>query len=202
MERALFSRTRRSRAAGAEAGFSLVELLLVLALGGTLLATSIIMTRSGVTSFKASGALDSVRGQLHVAREQAISRQRTVRLTVSDTKIDLFEVPPDPDDDEVKIGTVMLPGDLKFQRLETGDARPSDSWCAAGATTPVLYTSDLAEKLRFNSDGSLTDDTGALVSGCLYLGETGKLTTARAISIFGSTGALRPFKWNGDAWIR
>lgn len=183
----------------ADRGFSLIELLLVVFAGTVLLGTAVIMTKSGVSSFRASGAMDTVKGQLHVAREQAISRQRTIRLALmTTTQLDLYEVQPNPANPEVKIGSIVMPGNMKFQKLATGSAQPSDAWCQTGpnATLNTITT------LRFNSEGSLTDDTGALVSGCLYLGETGVVTSARTISIFGSTGAMRTFKYDGTNWVR
>jgi prepilin-type N-terminal cleavage/methylation domain-containing protein len=183
----------------ADAGFSLVELLIVVAVGATLLGTAIIMTRAGVTAFEANGALDSLRSQLHVAREQALSRQRVIRIAIGTNQLDLFEQQPNPANPEVRIGSVVLPGKMTFTRLPTGDLRPSDVWCQITGTTPIL---NVVTTLRINSEGSLTDDTGTLVSGCIYIGQTGVTETARAVSIFGSTGSLKAYKWNGTTWVR
>jgi type II secretory pathway pseudopilin PulG len=57
--------------------------------------------------------------------------------------------------------------------------------------------------MLFQSDGELVDGaTYQPINGTVFLGVPGKPTTARAITVLGSTGRVRAWKWNGTAWFQ
>jgi hypothetical protein len=54
----------------------------------------------------------------------------------------------------------------------------------------------------FGPDGSFVDPTGVPVNGTVFLGVPGQVETARAVTVFGSTGRVRGYRWIGSAWVR
>jgi hypothetical protein len=53
----------------------------------------------------------------------------------------------------------------------------------------------------FTTDGSFIDSNGDVLNGTLFLSVPGDTLSARAVAIFGPTGALRLWRWNGRAWV-
>jgi hypothetical protein len=52
----------------------------------------------------------------------------------------------------------------------------------------------------FTSDGSLIDETGIPVNGTVFLGLPPHVQSARGVTVFGGTGRVRGFRWNGVQW--
>jgi hypothetical protein len=55
--------------------------------------------------------------------------------------------------------------------------------------------------IRFTSDGSLIDSSGDVLNGTLFVATDNDVASARAITIFGATGLIRSWQWNGTAWV-
>ena len=74
---------------------------------------------------------------------------------------------------------------------DTPDAFGMATATAFGALTPPMFT----------TDGSFINSNGDPLNGTLFIGVPGDTLAARAITIFGLTGAMRQWKWNGRAWV-
>jgi hypothetical protein len=53
----------------------------------------------------------------------------------------------------------------------------------------------------FTPDGSFVNSNGDVLNGTIFIGVPNETITLRAISIFGATGAMRLWKWDGRAWV-
>ncbi len=185
---------------GRQAGFTVIELLIVMALGILLCAYATVQTRQGMATFRANGAMNAVKAKLNSIRETAMSRERDITIQFNGTNgIDFFMV--NPDASLTKIDNVTLEGSNTFvSTFSTLTGTTAlDTWCTDGTNTWANLTTKTT--LRFNSDGALIDGaTRKLVSGCFYLGVSGTNTTARAISVFGATGRMRTYRYVGTSW--
>jgi hypothetical protein len=74
---------------------------------------------------------------------------------------------------------------------DTPDGFGKATATAFGALTPPMFT----------TDGSLINSNGDVINGTVFIGVTGDPLSARAVTIFGATGAIRMWKWNGSAWV-
>jgi prepilin-type N-terminal cleavage/methylation domain-containing protein len=181
----------------AESGFTLIEIMVVVALGACLMAFAVLSAGNGLTAFKASSAMDALRARLQVARDTAISRQRDVQLTFVDARTLRFSV-VNPDGTLTQFDELVLEGDTNFVRF-AGQAAAPDGWCTDVANGFANMNNQLT--LRFNSNGAMIDSaTRNMVSGCFYLGKPNTPPTARAISLFGPTGRARTYKWSNSSW--
>jgi hypothetical protein len=55
--------------------------------------------------------------------------------------------------------------------------------------------------MKFTTNGSFIDGGNTLVNGTVFLGILGgRPSTARAITILGATGRVRPYHYDGTAW--
>jgi hypothetical protein len=58
-----------------------------------------------------------------------------------------------------------------------------------------------ALQIRFAPDGTLVDENGNTLNGTVFLAHTAtEVMSARALTIFGATGRVRAFRWDGHAW--
>ena len=54
--------------------------------------------------------------------------------------------------------------------------------------------------IMFTSEGTLVDSSGDPVNGTVFLGTGIDKSSARAVTIFGTTALLRTWKWDGAKW--
>jgi hypothetical protein len=91
--------------------------------------------------------------------------------------------------------TVTLEGRTQFQLVtglpDTPDAFGNSSATTIGSNTPVMFT----------TDGSFVDSNGDVRNASLFIAITNDRLSARAITIFGATGAVHLWRWNGRAWV-
>jgi prepilin-type N-terminal cleavage/methylation domain-containing protein len=177
-----------------QSGFSLVEIVLTVAILAVMFGLAAGVTMSTVNATRADGSTVSVLNILDLARTQATSERREMQLVFTlPNKIEIFRV-------EVPAGTTLVATRilenqqefLKFTGVpDTPDAFGNASAIWFGATPTI----------RFTSDGSLLDSSGDPVNGSLFLGVQNKRETARAVTIFGATGLVRTWKWNGTVWV-
>jgi hypothetical protein len=55
--------------------------------------------------------------------------------------------------------------------------------------------------MKFRSTGSFTDSVYSPLNGTIFVGVPNQAFTARAVTIFGGTGRVRPYTWTGSTWV-
>jgi prepilin-type N-terminal cleavage/methylation domain-containing protein len=175
-------------------GFSLLELLVAMALGATLLGVTIMATRSGLTGMRANSSVDVLKVKMHVARELAMTRQREITLTFTSNRVLEFRQVNPGEATQPLVETVALEGDMEFYKFASGAPAPV-AWCTEDSSNLNGKTG-----LRFNTEGVLVDAARNQVNGCLWLANSKNQSTGRVIRAFGSTGRLAVFHWQGTVW--
>jgi prepilin-type N-terminal cleavage/methylation domain-containing protein len=180
-------------------GFTLLELLLVVALIGVISAIAVPVTDSFVRTARADSAVSAATNALDIAHDRAVSERRNFVLTFVDpNRIQLGR--QEINGAGVVTGTTQVEeftveGGQTFLRFsgmpDTPDAFGGASAASFTGTLPVMFT----------SDGSLVDANGDVVNGTIFLGIPGQPLTARAVTVFGVTGLVRHWKWRGSRWM-
>ncbi len=184
-----------------EKGFTLLESLLVVAVIGVMTAIAIMGSTGPMQTYTANAAMDVVSSQLRIARQISISQRRYVKVTlnsaantISYQTYSLGLVP------EGLLTTVPLPPRTAFM-LETGIP-----------DTPMLYGNSSAiliggvsggppSGMYFTPTGSFSDGTFYNpVNGTIFIGAPNQPGSARAVTILGSTGRIRPYVWSSSHW--
>lgn len=178
-----------------QAGFSLLEMLLVVVILLIVMGMALMSTRSIQTNLRANAGLNQVVGLLRSARETSISERRNVRLELLGTnRIRLTR-------QELPVGTtvisdVTLENNMQFM-LTPGVADTPDLFGNAAAVsfggTPMML---------FMSDGTFVDANGNPLNGSLFLGVPNQPEMARAVTIVGATGRIRGYRWTGGGWLQ
>jgi type II secretory pathway pseudopilin PulG len=190
----------RRNAGSSPSGFSLLETLGVVAVIAIVIGMAILNFTTILPNFKANSALDQVLSQLRSAREQAIAHRRQVQVSFPDAyHIAISEV-----SQTGVLGpmvTYAFEGGGHFVTFATVPDLPAPY--NFGNAAPVFFGGLAGGPpiMRFSTNGSFVDGGNTLLNGTVFIGIPGNPATARAISVLGATGRVRPYHWNGSAWL-
>jgi type II secretory pathway pseudopilin PulG len=205
--------SKRTRTA--EQGFSLLEMVFVVALALTVMAFAVMNTVGSSQNARANAAMDAVISQLRQARETAIAKRRNVQVQfTAPNQIQLTiltlpgeAVPP------IIAPTYLndnVPGGLTFTVLAGLPDTPMNfgnstaislQQPAGGGAWTVMFTTSGAFCGTAQAAASLYQAVNNNpVNASIFLGVVGKPNTARAVTVFGATGRVRSYYWSGSSW--
>lgn len=180
-------------------GFTMVELLIVIAIIGTIAAMSVMLTPEFRRQARADSGILQAMNAMRYGREVAVSQRRNVRLVfVAPNQIQL--VREDINAAGAVIGTTLmqttfLEGAMQFRQFP-GQGDTGDAFGAAG---PIAFGPSPTR--LFTSEGSFVTAAGQPLNGTLYLGRINEPTSSRAITIFGPTALIKAWRWDGARWV-
>jgi type II secretory pathway pseudopilin PulG len=179
-----------------EAGFSLLEMILISVIASGVMAMAIFGLGASVSAARSRGAIAQVKQQLINARELAISQQRDIKIEfTAPDGIRLIRVERPAAAGETVIASVRLEGGMTFQKY-SGLPETPDAWGGAGA---LAFGG--AANIRFRSgDGALVDPSNNFVNGRVFIGLNSKVNSAGMVSVFGATGRVRSYRAMGGTW--
>jgi prepilin-type N-terminal cleavage/methylation domain-containing protein len=186
-----------------QAGFSLLEVTMVMAISLVVLGMSVIKLQPLWQQVQANSSLQEVKETLREGRELAISQRRTIVVKFSGgNTIKFYQViEPANTVSATPFLTLPLPGQAQFLtytgEIDTPDGfgMPASGGIEFGgvAGTPVSGA-------EFQSDGTFTDGNGVPINGTIFLGLPNVPTSARAVTILGNTGRIKPYHYTGSVW--
>jgi prepilin-type N-terminal cleavage/methylation domain-containing protein len=189
-----------SASRGRQAGFSLVEMMIVLGVLGIITAISVVTINSSRLGLTGDGAMRVVLAQMNQARELAITQRRNMQLVFVGSnviQIKREEVPAvaPPALTLTTIGTVSFEGRMQFLRpiASTPDnvvTLPTASATAFGTAT----------EMKFTPEGTFVDQLGQTLNGTVFVALANDTLSCRAITILGSTGRVKAYRWDGSQW--
>jgi prepilin-type N-terminal cleavage/methylation domain-containing protein len=190
-----------TRRFGQDRGFTMVELIMAIAIGLIVMGMAMGGVPGMLRQSRADGGLALAASGLRAAREMAISSRRNVRVTfgsntIINTRVEYCATPCTPATTVVR--TTTLEGRVVF-RAPTGITPDTDDAFGKTATDGINLGSLVPA--MFTTDGSFVNSNGDVLNGTIFLGVPNEVITTRAISIFGPTGAMRLWKWDGRAWV-
>jgi len=184
---------RRSRS---ERGFSLVEMIIVVAIMLTAAAVSIINFPPAMAAMRMNSALNMTAETMKLARSQAFSDRCVYRvdftlpatLTVTQQATGLI------------VKTVILPPGVNFDAepgLPSTPTTTPDGFGSGTISGPIDFDADFGvgglNQLFFYPDGSARDSNGHVNNGVVYLAQPGNINSSKAVSLWGITGRVK--KW-------
>jgi type II secretory pathway pseudopilin PulG len=208
-------------------GFSLVELMIVLALFMVVSGMSFMALQPALKDARTNHAYEDVLMQLRVARQRAITerKQYIVCFGVAAPAGALTPMgAPTPQSIQMfrwDVGTALsaatqisantLPSDLQFQALPGLPNNPATLPDGFGTgATAIDFDQGIAAGIKnqvmFMPDGSAHDTSGSWNSGIIYVGRTSDLYSSRAVTLYGTTGRIRGWRWTntagGPQWLQ
>ena len=92
------------------------------------------------------------------------------------------------------LSSVPFEGGMKFSN--TGLTDTPDHFGVAAAVDFGTAT-----EIKFTPDGTMVNQVGAVMNGTVYLALPSSKLSARAVTVLGSTGRVRGYKWDGRQWV-
>lgn len=183
-------------------GFSMVEVIIVIGVVSVMTVLALPLMTNSVPSLRANAAMNQVAGMLRSARHMAISDRRITQINfIGNNQIQLSQIPA-AGGAPFLLGTPStLEGGAQFIQLVATDTPMGFNVC----NNPLCFTSAAlpgggVPVTQFLSDGSFATNVGVFTNGSILIGIPGKTYTARAVTILGATGRIRPYHWDGTAW--
>lgn len=183
------------RSTRSDAGFSLLEILCVVAIAGTMAALASGFYPQAAAAIQGDANMRIVNWQLKLARETAINERRRIEVQFvqpNTIRIVRWNIP----NGTTLLFTAVLENRTQFL-LFPGQPDTPDGF---GRNQPVWFGG--ANQVFFTADGMLTDAVGNPANGTVFLGQVAKPMTSRALTVFGPTATLRTYRWNGSQWRR
>lgn len=179
-----------------ERGYSAIEMLFVTALLGILAAIAVVQLNAARPSLKGDGAMRVVLAQMRTARELAITERRFMRVVfVSPNEVQLVrEEVPGPA--TTIVASTVLEGGVGYALV----AGVPDTPDAFGMGSPIDF--GVITNLKFSPDGTLVNQDGQSINGSVFLAIPPEPRSVRAVTVLGSTGRIRGYRWDGHAWKR
>ncbi|MFY9527955.1 MAG: prepilin-type N-terminal cleavage/methylation domain-containing protein [Candidatus Acidiferrales bacterium] len=188
-------------------GFSLIELMVVIAIIFVVAAMAMISMQPNVQQMRANAAMDQVLEELRTAREYAIANRRWVQVQfnvpqpnqVTVTVKNSLTAGAGPD---VVLGTVPLQQTVVFF-VFAGQPDTPDGYGNGNAILFAGVPNGPPAGMYFDSTGAFTNaGTGLPITGTVFLGNPAFPSTARAVTVLGGTGRIRAWKGTLTGWFQ
>ena len=182
-----------------DAGFSLVELLVVVGVLATAMGMAALVTKNSLGMTKADSAAKELEGALRDAREAAISSRRNIEVSFIQPNVMTWgrrEVDGITETGVVtELGRVSLQYGARYSTVPTGVSDTPDGF-GKGASIDF----GAATSLIFTSEGTFVDQSGDDLNGTVFFGIPGDKASLHAITIFGPTALLHRYAVAGNQW--
>lgn len=194
MKASFLEKEERQRRVSGASGYSMVEMLVVVAFVIILAAMAVVNLMSARQGIRAENALQTVVGQLRLAREIAVDQRQDVLVTFNMPNSFTIQRIDTVNNNLVLLNTLVLPNDFQFMTIPTMPDTPD----GFGNASPVMFGN--ATAIRFRADGTGVDVNLQPVNGTAFFGDPNQTQTMRAVTVLGSTGRIRGYRWTGAQW--
>jgi prepilin-type N-terminal cleavage/methylation domain-containing protein len=191
-----------------ERGFTMLEMVLVIAIMMVLGGLAIIQSFGSFESYQANSAVDAVASQLRLARQLAISQRRNVQIQIAtSTPLSIsYTILPRPgsaDPAQPAVTSIISSKQVTFMQESGVPDTPMAFGTCSGSGVCIASVAGGPAFMQFTSTGQFTDSTGVTtLNGTIFIGVPNQVSTARAVTVMGSTGRVRPYYYIGGttAW--
>ena len=194
-----FSKARRS--GNQNRGFSMIELMVAVMIILIVSAIAITSLRPNLQQARVDAAMRQVVDTFRQAREFAIANRRYVQVSFpANNQVQMTQMntlTPGAGGINPVLTTLTLAPPLVFNLNGMPDT--PDAYGNAGPIVFEGIVNGPVGGMMFQSDGEFLDGATFLpINGSVFMGYPGQQSTARAVTVLGTTGRVRGWKSNGN----
>jgi prepilin-type N-terminal cleavage/methylation domain-containing protein len=185
-----------------QGGFTLLELMVVVGLIGTLTVMAMMVSPAFTNQAKADAGTEQVLDLFRSAREVAISQRRNVEVRFIGTT-GLQTVRRDIGTGGVQTGTttlrtIELENKMQF-RIDSAITVDTDDHFGGTLSTATAFGATGSR--MFTSEGTFVDANGDPLNGTLFISNPALANSQRAVTVMGATALIRAWRWDGKKWV-
>jgi type II secretory pathway pseudopilin PulG len=192
-----------------ERGFSMIEMSVTIILMMIISAVAVFMMQPALQNAKCDAIMKQVVDQIRQARQYAIANRRYVQITFPTVGnqpevviTQMNTLTPGAGAVNPVLSTVVLEGPSQYYVVPGLPDTPD----AYGNNGPIFFGGVIGGPVGgmiFQSDGELVSGTTFLpINGSVFMGIQGQRTTARAVTVLGTTGRVHAWKGGSGAWVQ
>jgi prepilin-type N-terminal cleavage/methylation domain-containing protein len=178
-------------------GYNLIEMMFVMGIMSVLAGMAIVQINASRAALKGDAAMRVVMTQMNQAREMAITQRRYMQVNFAAPRT-VAIVREDTTTTTTPLSAVPFEGGATFS-LYAGLPDTPDAFGKSAATTFTSSAGTVAV-VKFAPDGTLVDANGRTANGSVFLAIPNLILSSRAITVLGSTGRVRAYRWDGSGW--
>lgn len=169
---------------------------MVMGILGVMSAMAVVQIGQARPGLIGDGAMRVAMAQMTSARELAITQRRFMRLNF-DTATNKVQIIREeaPGNALTVLSSVPFEGAIVYTLIGGQPDTPD----AFGRAAAVDFGN--AVEVKFAPDGTLVNQAGANLNGSVFLAMPNIKLSSRAITVLGSTGRIRGYKWDGVKWV-
>jgi len=203
-----------------ESGFSLIEVLTVIAIGIVATAITFVAMVPVMKQARLDNAYNTTMAALRQARDNAVSQRTSYSVTFTTTTspaANKITIAPTLTSFQGVQGAVtyQLPYDVAFLAQSGLPSTAPDNYGTGVLAIDFGYTAHASggsQTVYFCPDGSAQDDStgnclGNVDGGVVYISRSGDFLSSRAVTLWGATGRIRGWRLysnggGGYQWLR
>ena len=174
------------------AGFTLMEVIVTIALIGIVAAIAAISLAQWLPGYRLKGAARDLFTNLHYAHSQAITENRPWAVIFDASAPQGYVVVSSGPDD-----TLGTTDDIETRPVSLADYGSGVGFGNQAGVKKVDSTDAVTDTVDFSGDQAVFNPNGTSTGGYVYL--TGNADRTYAVGTFAS-GVVRMKRWNGSSW--
>ena len=182
--------------ARSQAGVTLLEAMVSMSIMGIVASMAAANMTEARRVIQSDNAMRAVMAELNSARDMAVMQRRNMEVQFVGgnwVRVIRHEAPGIV---TTIVRSVALEGNAAFSLVPGVPDTPD----AFGNGAAVAF--GVAQTVMFGTDGSLIDGNGNPLNGTIFLAIASQPKSVRAVTVLGTTGRIRGYRWFGTAWNR
>jgi Tfp pilus assembly protein FimT len=197
--------TMAERIRKSEAGFSVTEMVVVAGITAVLSGMAVMQVSIAQKTLRGDSGMRALMALIVQGRENAITQRRNMRMIFDlGNHVEIKRENTTGSIPLTSISSTLFEGKVQYVKLITADTPDqfgnSDS---SGINLPTAVSPGPGQppEVKFAPDGRLVNQNGATLNVTILVGMPNEPLSQRAVTVMGSTGRVRGYRWNGKAWV-